>query len=535
MSSDLGTIGWLLPELWLIVAGTAIVVCGAFCPARRLWSAVSLVVLAVAGGLLCWWEAARWLEPQPALLSGPLVNDPMAFLWRHLALLAGALFVLLAACHTDERFQPEIQGLLVLVTAGTMLAARANELVLAFLALELVSVPTYALLFLGGRSRANAEATAKYFYLSILASAVFLFGLGYLYGAAGTTWIYLPEGHSLQQAIPGGGKLALVGLSLVLVGLGFKVAAVPFHFYAPDVYQGTSYTNTALLSVAPKLAGLAVLVRLLVVGFQAAPAVVWPVLVVLAAVTMTLGNVCALWQRNLRRLMAYSSIAHSGFLLMGVAASAAGLAREPFGGVAAVSFYLFAYSLATIGLFAAFAAVKLGDTAVDGLEHLAGYSRRHPWHAAAIAVFLLSLAGVPPLAGFWAKLGVFLSALSGFIAGESAVAARWLLGLAVVGAVNAAIGAAYYLRVVAVLYFGTPSGSHPPAQMHVAWPLQAAVVFCAVLVVGLGIHQRPLSTWSQRAEQSLSMQSAVDVPAKRAEPHRVSWKEPSSLTLPRSR
>ncbi len=515
MDSDLTTLTWLIPEIWLIALASGILVSGAFFGVRRIWWGIAAAGIVVAAGLICWLEANRWMVEASTVRSGPLMSDPLGFLWRHLALLAGFLLVCLAVSHSDERFQPEIQGLLLLVTVGMMLAARANELAFGFLALELVSVPTYALLYLGGRHRANAEAAVKYFYLSILSSAAFLLGLGYLYGAAGTTWIQLPDAPCLQQALPSAGQFAVVGLTMVLVGLGFKVAAVPFHFYAPDVYQGTSYANVALLSVAPKLAGFAVMIRLLVVGFQTAPDMIWPVLVVLSAVTMTLGNVCALWQRSLRRLMAYSSIAHSGFLLIGIAASASGRGGMDFGGVAAVSFYLFAYAFASIGFLGAASGIGSAHGVVDSIEHVSGFSRQHPWHAAALALFLLSLAGVPPLAGFWAKLGVFLSALSEVMSGTVSRSSYWLLGLAVLGAVNAAIGAAYYLRVVSVMYFGSIP-QQASLRPNFPWPLQAAVVLCAVWIIGLGIHQQPLSAWSLRAEQGLRSPATLSQPEARS-------------------
>lgn len=535
MISDLQTLGWLAPEIWLVAVATGIILAGAFWNRPRLWATVAVTAYLVAAAILCRAEASRWTGDETAAYSGPLISDSLGFLWRHLALLVGALLALQSASRPDQRLQCEIQGLLMLLTVGVMLTTRANELALAFVSLELVSIPTYVLLFLGRRDRQNSEATTKYFYLSILASAIFLYGLSYVYGIAASTWITAPKGPSLHQALsephrglPNGApsqgvargseqpppaaasstnyRLSLLGIALVLAGLGFKIAAVPFHFYAPDVYQGTSHTNASILAVAPKIAGLAIMVRLLVTGFSSSADFVWQAALSLAIITMSLGNVCALWQKNLRRLMAYSSIAHAGYLLIGIAvATAAGPSRLAFGGVAAVSFYLFAYAFATIGVFATFEACGSPGAELYSVEQLSGLSRRHPWYAAGLALFLLSLAGVPPLLGFWGKLSLFLSAVARYFAEPHSPVAAWFIGLAVVGALNAAIAAAYYLRIIGVMYFGTPvTAAGPPTGSGAsAWPLRALILVCVVLILGLGLEQRPLSHWAQRAEKAI--------------------------------
>jgi NADH-quinone oxidoreductase subunit N len=505
--SDANTIVSLLPEIVLVLCATGILVAGTFYNAARLWPWLAVGAYVLAAGTLCWLEAGRWTASESAQFFGPLVSDPLAFLWRHLSLIVGILFSLHAASRRDLRLQSEIQGLLMLLVAGMLIACRANELALAFLSLELVSIPTYVLLYLGRKDQANAEATTKYFYLSIFSSAVFVYGLTFLYGVAGTTWITSAQGPSLQAALSEAGQLSTVGLILALVGLGFKIAAVPFHFYAPDVYQGTTYTNAAVLSVAPKIAGMVVMTRLLVVGFSAHPELMWQLTCTLALLTMTLGNVCALWQKNLRRLMAYSSIAHGGYLLIGITVASAAIAeRLPFGGIAAVSFYMFAYSVATIGVFTSLACYQSAeDSEVYSVEQLSGFSRRHPWHAAALAVFLLSLTGIPPLVGFWGKLALLLSALARGMTPASGAYAFWFVLLAVAGAINAAVAAAYYLRVIAVMYFGTDDARRT-TQVRAApsMPLQIAALLCVTLVVGLGVEQRPLSDWAQRAEQGIA-------------------------------
>ncbi len=253
--------------------------------------------------------------------------------------------------------------------------------------------------------------------------------------------------------------LYLVGMVLVVGGLGFKIAAVPFHFYAPDVYQGTTNTNAGLLAVVPKIAGIVALVRLVSTTLPPDTAIGWQLALVLAIITMTVGNVCALWQRNIRRLLAYSSIAHAGYMLIGFAV---GLAAPELGGIAAMLFYLAVYALASLGTFAALTYLSSQQHEVSDMGELSGLSRAHPWIAGAIAVCMFSMAGIPPLAGFWGKLALFSGAIRLAVADAGSIS-TWFLLLAIVAALNAATAAAYYLRVIGAMYF-RPATSTPPAE-----------------------------------------------------------------------
>jgi NADH-quinone oxidoreductase subunit N len=298
--------------------------------------------------------------------------------------------------------------------------------------------------------------------------------------------------------------------------LGFKIAAAPFHFYAPDVYQGTSNANAALLSVVPKVAGFAAMTRLVVMVLGPGSEVVWQLVLVLAIVTMTVGNVCALWQQNVRRMMAYSSIAHAGYMLIGIAVASTPQSIElSFGGTAAMLFYLCAYAIGALGFFAALASLSRGEESIDTVEQLAGLGGQRPLLAAIMAVCLFSLAGIPPLTGFWGKLTLFSSALGIGLQSDVGDASFWFLTLAVMGALNAAVAAAYYLRIISAMYFRKPlsrgTQTHVPASTSLV-PLpsarwwnapQAAAAICATLLLVLGIYQSPLSDAASRAEKGL--------------------------------
>jgi NADH-quinone oxidoreductase subunit N len=485
------TIQFLGPEALLLAAASAIFVAGAFAKNRAWWSFVAIVAYGAAAVVLA---GQHWPATAVSTISGPIVVDPMSLGLRWLGLAIGFIFTLVASRLADEEFASEYFGCLMIVSAGIMITSLSNELVLLFLGLELISIPTYVLLFLGRRDQASGEATMKYFYLSILSSALLLYGLSFLYGLGKTTIIAgttinpgireaLASSTSLGVLAP----LAPLALMLVLAGLGFKLAIAPLQFYAPDVYQGTTSGNAGLLAVAPKVAAIAAIIRLIVVAMPMQETVefAWQLALVLAMLTMTIGNVCALWQRNIRRMMAYSSIAHGGYLLIGLAAATA-VAASPQGayggGVTAMLFYVLVYAIATMGTFAALAYLGSADRDVNLIDELSGAARSQPLIAGALALFMFSLAGLPPLAGFWGKLSLFGSAVELATSGPTTLA-RWFALLALVGALNAAVAAAYYLRIVAVMYF--QSATAPVAAAGGALARVAAVI-CALLVVGVG-------------------------------------------------
>jgi NADH-quinone oxidoreductase subunit N len=393
----------------------------------------------------------------------------------------------------------------LLIVAGAMLLALASDLVLFFVALELISIPTYVILYLG-RGENLLESGTKYFFLSLLSSALLLYGFSFLYGAAGSTNLGEIR-RALAAAGPeltGATAFAPLALVLIFAGLAFRLAAVPFHFYAPDVYQGTTNRNAGLLATVPKIAGLVVVVRILLVAMPGLERLGWQLCLCVAIVTMTLGNLLALWQGNVRRLLAYSSIAHAGYMLIGLAVgfAVAGGAGEAsgFDGVAATFFYLLVYTVATAGAFAALTYLDGEVRSLNTVDELAGLSTSYPKTAAAIAVFMFSLTGLPPLAGFWGKFTLFTGALGVDARNPEASSLwPWFLALAVIGALNAAISAGYYLRIVAVMYF-RPSIAQPAGQggAGAAW----TTAICALAVLAIGTYPGPLVEQTRRASQA---------------------------------
>jgi NADH-quinone oxidoreductase subunit N len=495
---------------------------------RDLWGAVALVGLAFATLAECFGPDPSYKTEDGArawLFAAPLVFDLLTGLVRMVVFVGAGVLVLMNWDEVDDAHAGEFHACLLLIAAGVTLSSAANELVTLFLALELVSIPTYILLYLTKADEAAQEAAMKYFLLSIFSSGFLLFGFSYLYGLAGTT--NLPAIHdALANAAGGVPALAVVALVMIVAALGFRITAVPFHFYAPDVYQGTSTGAAAMLSFMPKVVGFTALVRLLglvpltltpergpaaqsahlVLGDQVS-VLLW----IMAAVTMSLGNVLALLQDNVKRMLAYSSVAHAGYMLIGIAvaprlASAAGGHR---GGVDAVLFYLVAYGAMTIGAFAVLSFLSTPQRTVETVDDLAGLCRTHPGTALMMVLFLFSLLGMPLTAGFIGKVLLFWGALGVPIPGQDAMnrlpdmevdqlfkqAALFRI-LAVIAAINAAIGAWYYLRIAAVMFLREPL---EPIVRRRSGPVVAAMWLCAVITLLLGIWSAPLIDATRQA------------------------------------
>lgn len=535
MSAD--TIYALIPEMLVVLVATFVYVAGAFTSARTFWTLATTIGLLVAAGLLVdqyrglFWPNDGSARPiAVAAVAGPLAIDLFGMYARFLALGVGLVFTLIltpgavrprpgqeSPSGAPENFLPESLGSLLLIVAGLMLVAGARDLALVFLGLELISIPTYILLFLAPRSAGpegeirGHEATAKYFFLSILSSAVLLYGFSFLYGVAGSTDLARIAQALGAESAPS--APAKIGLALVVAGLAFRLALVPFHFYAPDVYQGTSLANAGLLSIVPKIAGVLVMTRVLIVAAPGLESFGWRIALVLSMLTMTLGNLLALWQRNLRRMFAYSSIAHGGYLMIGLASAfALAGAERRFDGVAAALVYLSVYAIASAGAFAAWTYLGRDDRPIENVAELAGLCRSRPWAALAIAVSMFSLAGIPPLAGFWGKFHLFSSAIELALGDTpSGIQERWFLALSIVGVLNAAVAATYYLRVVAAMYFQPEAESRLPAQG--GWGPGLAMFACLALSVAAGLYPRLLSTGATAASESTRPQATADLAA----------------------
>jgi NADH-quinone oxidoreductase subunit N len=524
-------VAYLSAEIVLVAAALIIYMGGAFSKSQKVWAPIALasIVLAAASLWLCGGSGryekflmARAVAEEGANIGGgvrdtldprpykpddatprsiatpfddsPVIADPLSTFGRWFALAVGAVMVLMAWRPLATGAMPEYLGSLLLIIAGLMLVSVASNLVLLFVGLELISIPTYILLTLGRRDPAAQEAAAKYFYLSILASAVLLYGLSFIYGAVGSMQLSaVAQKLASSSHLPDGVEsFAKLGMVLVLAGLCFRVTAVPFHFYAPDVYQGTIQGNAALLSVLPKAAGLLAIVRLIVLGMPDLQVHAWKIVLALSVLTMTLGNVLALWQDNVRRLLAYSSIANAGYMLIGIAVGLAPHATAApalagvavWNGVGATFFYLCVYAAATLGAFAVLAHLGRDRQQVESVDELAGLSRSHPAMASAMAVCMFSLAGLPPAAGLWGKLLVFGSALN--VSGELS---PWFVALAIIGLLNAAVAAYYYLRIVGLMYFREPLAASRPEGGPGAY---LAALICAGAVVVFGFYPAPL-------------------------------------------
>ena len=477
---------FLAPELILVVTVCVMFITAPFFVSeagvaapglRKRWGALALVAIGCAA--FFWWtgDASRPLD------TGPFRSDALTWYVRGLTLALGAIISIILVDQVDDGNSAESQACLLAILVGVNLTALANDLVVLFLALELVSIPTYVLLYLPRRGEANQEAAIKYMLLSVFSSAIVLYGMSMLYGVAGTTnlaGIAQTFDATDQQ---NSATLVRMSIALLVAGLAFRIGAVPFHFYAPDVFQGVSASVAAILSYVPKVVGFAALLRLLPLlgGLGGADAVDGPsarvLLAALAIATMTIGNLLALRQQNLYRLMAYSSVAHAGYMLIGLVVES----TAEVSGVGALLFYLATYGLITIGVFALLAGVSHGPKQVRTIADLAGLSRTYPAVALALAVCLFSLTGLPPTVGMLGKLNLFFASWT-----DGTMLGRWL---AVILAVNAAISAWYYLRLIGAMFF-EPAPAGEPSRVSLA-PATAGAL-CAIASVLLFIAPQEL-------------------------------------------
>ncbi len=438
--SDLSCIA---PVVAAVLAAAAVLVVDMAAPGRRRpaliaalagLGAVALTVLALAGHVETAFDGAYKLDDLTVFLDA-------------LFLIVATLTILIAGEYLEPRGLPmaEFAAILLFAIAGAMLIAGAADLLLLFVALELMVLPGYVLAGFARHDPYSTEGAIKYFLLGSFSSAILLFGLAYVWGITGSTRVDAVAAALADVAATG--KIApglALGLAFVTTGVAFKMAAVPFHYWTPDAYQGSPTPVTAYLSVGPKIGAFAIALRLLVAALGPVKEDWLPVLVVLAAVTMTMGNLVAIAQDNVKRMLAYSSIAHTGYILVGLAAYAGGQDD----GLWAILFYLSAYTFMNMGAFAVVAALQRKPGVSSNIATFAGLGRRDPWLGALMALFLLSLTGIPPLAGFWAKAYVIVAAIE---------AGGWPAALAVLAMLNAAAAAFYYLRVVVYMYMREPA------------------------------------------------------------------------------
>ena len=459
----------LLPEACLTLGAVLVLAMDLAAPvgrpaaARRgTATAVALIALAAAG-----WAAARSGTAGPAF-GGVFALDRLTLITRLGVIGLALLTVALAGNLSRLANAAEYIALILFATAGFTLMAASNQLLIAFLALELASLALYVLAGFDKTRPESAEAGLKYFLFGGVSAAFLLFGFSLLYGLTGS--IAFPE-IARQLAAQPPSALLVVALVMILVAFGFKAAAAPFHLWAPDVYEGAPAGSAALIASASKLAGVALFTRLLWAGVGAPVAVSWlPVLAILAAVSLVLGNVAALAQSNVRRLLAYSAISHAGALVLGVMVAG----RSP----GAVVYYALTYGLATVGAFGVIAALETAGPS-RRLEDLAGLHRRSPFLAGCLAIYILSLAGIPPLAGFLGKFAVFADALrAGGLNGPTG----WLAFLAIA---MSAVALYYYLLILKQAFVAAPKAGAGQFAVPPAARLALGVAAVAIIVLGI--------------------------------------------------
>lgn len=415
------------------------------------------------------------------VLGGMIRHDWLAFTFKALFLFAAAITALLSMGLRGVAFRGEYFAMLVVTTLGMNLMASAADLLMVFLAIETTSIPLYVLAGFMKRDSKSTESGVKYFLFGALTSGVMLYGFSLLFGFTGESNLYALD-SVLREFTRSSGQIWMIVVPavLMLVGFAFKVSAAPFHFWSPDVYEGAPTPITAFISTASKAAGFAILLRVFLVVFPWIEAEWTAIVAAMAAVTMTVGNLLAISQTNIKRLLAYSSIAHAGYALIGLVAA---------DGAASVIFYLVAYVVTNL---AAFAVIILFSryTGSDEIADYAGLSRRSPGLGLVMLIAFLSLAGMPPLAGFVAKFYIF----------AAAVQAGWVW-LAIVGVLNAIIGLYYYLTVLKVIYLYRSDDDDKAIPSQPAFNIVMVVCVAAILVIG--VLSGPLLDWSLNSAMSL--------------------------------
>lgn len=448
-------------------------------------SAIGMALLAITP--LIWIpDPALYLDSK--LLWGGMINyDPLSQIFKVMLLLSGAITSLMAVSDKGVGNKGEFYLIVIIATLGGVMMSSASDLILVFVALETLSIPLYMLASFRRGNLKSSEAGLKYFLYGSFASAIMLFGFSLLYGFAGTTNL---EGiaTAMTNGVEGSVVAVMIALVMVIVGFGFKISAVPFHFWTPDVYEGAPTPVTAFVSVSSKAASFALLLRFMVEVFPAGVVVSGVVIqdfwvslvVVLSIVSMTLGNVVALRQTNIKRLLAYSSIAQAGYTLMGIAALQS---TDMSYAVASVSFYMFMYIFTNLLVFGG-VILFISVTGKEDIKDLAGLNRRSPWLALGITIALLSLAGIPPGAGFFGKFFLF----------QAAVHAN-LVGLALIAVINAIVALYYYLVVIKVMYVDVGPDDDKPIVIPRAYGWALGITGLVVILLGT-IAVTPIYDWA---------------------------------------
>jgi len=469
-----------LPEIVLAIGAMLLLMVGAFRGERAVYGidGTSILLLIVTGLIVLWLPGDKLVT-----FGGSFVVDGFARFLKLLALAGSAVAILMSsnylAAENKQRFEYSI--LILLATTGMLMLISATDLIALYLGLELMSLALYVVAAIDRTSVRSTEAGLKYFVLGALSSGMLLYGASLIYGFTGTV-SFAGIAKAVSQGGHGSGNLGLIfGLVFLFAGFCFKVSAVPFHMWTPDVYEGAPTPITAFFAAAPKVAGIAMFVRTTIVAFPGILAQWQQIVVFVAIASMALGAFAAIGQRNIKRLMAYSSIGHMGFALVGLAAGT----QE---GVQGVLVYMAIYVAMTLGTFACILSMRRDGRMVEEIGDLAGLARTKPAMAFFLAMLLFSLAGIPPLAGFFAKFYVFLAAIK-----------AGLFTLAVIGVVTSVVGAYYYLAIVKIMYFDEPAKEFEPMPHE----LSAVLGACGLFNLLFFIYPSPLIEAANAAAKSL--------------------------------
>jgi NADH-quinone oxidoreductase subunit N len=463
----------LLPQLILIAGGMALMLLEPFTPPERKgrMASIAILVLAVSAYTLKF----QWNHDSRTILHGMIVIDNFSvfFQWLFLIIAAFSAFLSRRFNERESIERGEYYALLLFACSGMSLMASSGDLILTFLGIEILSIATYILAGFKRTDTRSNESSMKYFLLGSFATAILLYGVALIYGGTGTTdYISIRELALLEGGVQ---TTTVIGMGLLLVGFGFKVALVPFHSWVPDVYEGAPTPVTAFMAVGPKAAGFAALMRILVQVFpnlsQDWSSILW----ILAILTMTLGNVVAVLQTNIKRMLAYSAIAHAGYILVGIVPNSEM-------GFSAVLFYLVIYTVMNLVAFSIILSFsRKGDMHVY-LDDYAGLGHKAPFAAAALSLALISLAGIPLTGGFIGKFYLFSAAIQ-----------KGYIGLAIVGVLNSVVSVYYYFRVMIYMYMRESVGETAELE-PLGWPIQIVVCVLAIIILLLGIHPDKILT-----------------------------------------
>ncbi|MCQ4632379.1 MULTISPECIES: NADH-quinone oxidoreductase subunit NuoN [Shinella] len=453
-----------LPEIILAVGALALLMIGVFSGERSGTTVIGLAVaLLIISGL---WLVLATGEGQA--YGGAFVSDAFAKFMKVLALIGSITAMVMTVGHarSEQLDRFEFPVLIVLSTLGMLLMISANSLLSLYLALELQSLALYVVAAINRDSLRSTEAGLKYFVLGALSSGMLLYGMSLVYGFTGHIGF-----QEIAAALTAEGRsLGLVfGLVFILAGLAFKISAVPFHMWTPDVYEGAPTPVTAFFAAAPKVAAMAMLVRIVIEAFEPVVADWQQVIVFISIASMLLGSFAAIGQRNIKRLMAYSSIGHMGYALVGLAAGS-------MAGVRGVALYMLIYMVMTLGTFACILAMRRKEGGnVENIDDLAGLSTTNPFMATVLTILMFSLAGIPPMAGFFAKYFVFMAAIEAH-----------LYALAIIGVLASVVGAYYYLRIIKVMWFDEATGefARTAGELKLVFGLSGLFVVGYVLIGG---------------------------------------------------